>query len=109
MKTKAGTPYYVAPQVLRGFSPFGRTTKSAISGPVGSLLTLWSAHEERCVHFIGALLRSAMSIIRSGGTLSLWGLVRRSSVCCGQICGYPPFYGDTDPDILKMVKKGCSA
>lgn len=58
MKTKAGTPYYVAPQVLQG------------------------SYNEKC---------------------DIWS--------CGVIayiltCGYPPFYGDSDADILKMVKKG---
>mmetsp|Transcript_81925 Transcript_81925/g.227133 ORF Transcript_81925/g.227133 Transcript_81925/m.227133 type:complete len:475 (-) Transcript_81925:278-1702(-) len=60
LKTKAGTPYYVAPQVL----------------------TSAGGYNEKC---------------------DIWS--------CGVLayiilCGYPPFYGERDSDILKMVKSG---
>merc|ERR1712232_1507184 len=60
--TKAGTPYYVAPEVLK-------STKD-------------SGYNEKCDIWSCGVLAYIM------------------------LCGYPPFYGDTDGDILKMVKSG---
>ncbi len=58
MNTKAGTPYYIAPEV--------------ISGDYDESCDIWAA---------GVILYIMM-------------------------CGYPPFYGESDNDILMCVRQG---
>ena len=58
MKTRAGTPYYISPEVLQGSYDIS--------------CDMWSAG---CMLYI-------------------------------LLCGYPPFYGDDNQEILQMVQKG---
>lgn len=58
MKTRAGTPYYISPEVLAGSYDIS--------------CDMWSAG---CMLYI-------------------------------LLCGYPPFYGDDNQEILQMVQKG---
>ena len=58
MQTRAGTPYYISPEVL--------------TGNYNEQCDLWSCG---CILYIF-------------------------------LCGYPPFYGDNDQEILQMVRSG---